>query len=78
MWFPALGMGPQCHGVHEATLILVQLVSLTQVLGEPGSVHVLGCLMAGTEQDYTDTTDNSQRAWWGSGWEVSLGVASGS
>lgn len=39
--FPALYMGPQCHGVLEAISILVQLASLTQVLGEPGSVQVL-------------------------------------
>lgn len=67
MWFPVLGMGPQCHGVHEATSILVQLASLTQVLGEPSSVHVLGCLMTGTGQNWTDVKDNSQRAWRDSG-----------
>lgn len=30
--------GFQCHGVLEATPILVQLASLTQILGELGSV----------------------------------------
>lgn len=45
------GMGPQYYGVLEATPFLVQLASLTQVLGESGSVHVLGCLIAGTGQN---------------------------